>query len=70
MAEPIDLPLGLWTRGQKDAQVKLYSPGGAIVPTWESTLAPPDEYNWTVRLRQWCGLVSNYLDHFLLLLLL
>ena len=35
---------------------------------WEGTLAPPSEYDWTVRLLQRCGLrpVSNYFDHFLL----
>jgi len=31
--------------GPKEAQVQSYSPGGANVPTWEGTLAPPDEYN-------------------------
>ena len=31
--------------GPKEAQVQLYSPGGANAPTWESTLAPPDEYD-------------------------
>ena len=51
-----------------DAQVQSCSPGGINVPTWEGTLAPPGEYNWTIRLRRWCGLMSNYFDHLLLLL--
>ena len=46
MAEPIDLPFGLWTRvGLKEAQVQSYSPDGANVPSWEGTLAPPGEYD-------------------------
>jgi len=41
MAEPIDLPFGLWTRvGLKEAQVQSHSPGGANVSSWEGTLAP------------------------------
>jgi len=31
----------------------------------EGTLAPPGEYDWTVRLRRRCGLTSNYFDHLL-----
>ena len=42
MAGLIDLPFGLWP---KEAQVQSYSPGGANVPTWEGTLAPPGEYD-------------------------
>jgi len=34
----------------KDAQVQSYSPGGANVPSWEDTLPPPGEYDWTTRL--------------------
>jgi len=49
--------------GPKEAQVQLYSLGGANVPRWKGTLAPPGEYDWTVRLRRRCGLTSNYLDH-------
>ena len=44
MAEPIDLPFGLWT-GMKQAQVQSYSAGGASVPSRESILAPPGEYD-------------------------
>jgi len=42
MAEPIDLPFGLWT---KEAQVQSFSPGGTNVPTWEGTLVPPGKYD-------------------------
>jgi len=31
--------------GQKEAQVQLYSPDGANVPTWEGILAPPGEHD-------------------------
>jgi len=31
------------------------------------TMAPPEEYDWTVHLRRRCGLMSNYFDHLLLL---
>jgi len=51
-AEPIDLRFfgfdpGLDSSGAKYAQVQLYSPGGANVPTREGTLAPlpPGEYD-------------------------
>jgi len=30
-----------------------------------STLVPPDEYDWTVHVRQRCDLLSNYFDHLL-----
>jgi len=26
-------------------------------------LAPPGEYDWTLRVRGRCGLMSNYFDH-------
>jgi len=32
----------------KKAQVQLYSQGGANVPPWEGTLAPPSECDWTI----------------------
>jgi len=32
---------------------------------WAHTLAPPGECDWTVRVRRRCGLMSNYLDHWL-----
>jgi len=54
----------------KEAQVQSYSPGGASVPTWEATLAPPGEYDWTVHLLRWCGLMSHYFDHLFQLLLM
>jgi len=58
MAEAIDLPIGY-------GLVQSYSPGCANVPWWEVTLAPPGDYDWTVRLRRRCGLMSNYFDHLL-----
>jgi len=57
--EPIDLFLGLWTRvSLKEAQVQSYSPGGgANVPSWVGTFAPPGVglYDFTARLRRRCG---------------
>ena len=48
----------------KEAQVQLYSPGGANdVPYHVGILAPPGEYDGTVRLRQRCGFMSNYFVH-------
>jgi len=43
---------------------------GTIVPRQVGTLAPPGEYDWTLRLQRQCSLMSNYFDHLLLLLLL
>ena len=49
--------------GLKEAQVQSYLKDGANVPSWDGTLALYGEYNWTVRLRRRCGLMSNYFDH-------
>ena len=69
MVELIDLLFTLWTLvGLKKEQVQSYLRGGANVPSREGTLAPPDEYDFTVSLRWRCGLMSNYFDHLLLLL--
>jgi len=38
---------------------------GLIFATRQVTLAPSGEYNWTIRLQQRCGLMSNYFDHLL-----
>jgi len=54
----------------KEAQVQSYCPGGANVPSWEGTLAPLGEYDWTVHLSRQCGLTSNCFDHLFLTLLL
>ena len=59
--------LGCGLGEPKDAQVQSYSPGGANVPSWEGTFAPPSEYDWTVRLRQRCGFMLNYFDHLLII---
>jgi len=63
--EPIDLPFGLWTRWAARSTVQLYLPDGANMPTWKGTEVPPGEYDWTVSLRWWCGLMSNYCEHLL-----
>jgi len=70
MAEPINLPFGLWSGWAEEAQVQSYSLVGASMPTWEGMLAQPGEYDWTNRLQRRCGLVSNCFDHLLSLLLL
>jgi len=31
--------------------------------TWERALAPPGEYDGTIRARRRCALVSHYFDH-------
>jgi len=54
-----------WAEGSTTVQVQLYSPVGASVPSWEGTLVLPGKYNWTIRLRRRCGLMSNYFDHLL-----
>jgi len=41
---------------RNDAQVQLYSPDGANVPSWEDTLPPPIECDWIIRLRRRCAL--------------
>ena len=40
-----------------------------ICPYGGGLLAPPAEYDWTIHLRRRCGLMSNYFDHLLLLVL-
>jgi len=67
MAEPIYLPfVFVDLGGPKEAQVQLYSPGGANVPSWEGTLAAPGDY----AMRRQCCLVSNYFDHLLFIIML
>jgi len=55
--------------GPNKAQVQSHSPGGANVPTWEGTLAPPRKYDSTVRLWRRCGLMSNYINHFVVIII-
>jgi len=52
MAEPLRLGkfngFAVWvvdSGGPKEARVQSYSSGGATVPTWEGTMAPPGEYD-------------------------
>jgi len=52
--------------GPKEAQVQSYFSVGAIVPSWEGTLAPVGKYDLTIHLRWRCGLMSNYFNHLLL----
>jgi len=54
----------------KEAQFQCIRQGGANMRTSEGTLAQPGEYDSTIRLRRRCGLMSNYFDRSLLLLLL
>jgi len=49
-AEPIKIPFGMWT-------------GVATIYQIGCILAPPGEYDSTVHLRRWWGLMSNYVDH-------
>jgi len=56
MAEPIEMRFGCglwWTEGS--------------MCYMEDTLAPPGEYDWTVRVLLDAAFLSNYLDHLLLL---
>jgi len=48
-AEPIEMSFGMWTR---------LGPGNHVLDGG-CTLAPPGEYDWTVRVRGRCGLMSN-----------
>jgi len=49
----------------KEAQVQSYSPGGANCAQMGRHIGTTGEYDWAVRLRQRCGLMSNYFDHWL-----
>jgi len=68
-SEPIDLAFGLWTRvdrrKNKFSHIRQVAPICPHMSTWNGILAPLGEYDWTVRLRQRCGLMSNYFDHLL-----
>ena len=60
------------SRWPKEAQVQLYSPAGANVPTWEDTLAPPGKYENMIEpsIGGDAVLLSNYFDHLFLLQIL
>jgi len=71
-AGAIKMPFGMRTRlgprrlgwlKEALAQVQLYLPGGANVPSYEGTLAPPGKCDWAARLWRQCGFMSNYFDH-------
>ena len=55
--------LGWWLGWSEGSTSSIVFAGGANVPTWAGTLAPPVEYDWTVHLWRRCGLMSNYFDH-------
>jgi len=65
-AEPVDLPLGC-ALGLAEGSMSsiVFARWRQCAHTWVVTLAPPGEYDWTVRLRRRCGLMSNYFDHLL-----
>jgi len=61
--EPTDLLFGLWTRVDwRKLKFNCYSPGSAIVATWESTVVSRGNYDWTVHLRWRCSFMSNDFD--------
>jgi len=56
----IEMPFGTWTwMGPRKHTLDI---------RWGCTLASPGEYQWTVHVRQQCGLLSNYFAHLSLLL--
>jgi len=61
--DAIDLPFGLWTlvgwKNHKFDHIREVTP----MCTWEGSLAPPGNYDWTVHLRRRCCFMSNYSDH-------
>jgi len=70
-AEPIDLPFGLWTQvGRRKHKFNHIRKVAPMDRHGRAHLAPPNEYDWTVRLQRRCVLMSNYFDYLLLLLLL
>ena len=66
---------GVWVVGRQNADIvdALHIRDVAMVTIFgflcmRCTLAPLGEYDWTIRVRQRCGLMSKYCDHLLLLL--
>jgi len=55
-AEPVDLPLHLWT--QVGRRKHSFNRVRQVVP-----MCPCVEYDWTVCLQRRCGLMSNYFNH-------
>jgi len=45
MAEPIDLRFGCGLGWAEEPRAQSFSLGGANVPSWKGTLAPPGEYD-------------------------
>jgi len=71
MSEPIEMPFGFRTRmGPKNyvldgVQGRCHG-NHFCLSIYGCTLAPPGEYDWTVRVRRRCGLMSNYFDQLLI----
>jgi len=63
---------GVWVVGQQNADIadtlQLRDVAMATIFVFlymGCTLAPPGEYDWILRVRQRCGLMSNYFEHLL-----
>ena len=63
---------GVWVVGQQNAdiadtlQLRDITVATIFVFLYMGwTLAPPGEYDWTMCVLQWCGLMSSYFDHLL-----
>jgi len=62
--ESIDWPFGLWTRlGRRKHRLNRIPQVAPMCPHGRAHKTPPGEYDWTVRLRRRCGLMSSYFDH-------
>jgi len=67
-AELIDLLFVSWTRvGRRMYKFNRIRQAAPMCPHRRAH-SPPDEYDWNVRLRRRCGLMSNNFDHLLLYL--
>jgi len=58
-----------WTARNAVSVVDSGGPKEALLCGMHTGVAPSGEYQWTVCVRRRCGLLSNYFDHLLLLLL-
>ena len=64
-AEPIELMFTLWTPVGRWKQTLIVFSRWRQCAHMVGTLAPPGEYDWTVRPRPRCGLLSSYFDQLL-----
>jgi len=68
--EPIEMLFRLWTRmGQRKHKFNRISQVAPMCAHGMAHWRHQANYDWTVRLRRRCGLMSNYFDHLLLFLL-